>query len=1593
MNFGGLGKSKLKKSNKTEPYAMCYDGKEGEARKTLFKNHTKLGKFIDPKTKKSKQILQISFDNVVWNEGEFKRNPKTNLFKWRAEGFDYVEIETEKLESILQDELFFEVILNGMPRKLFFDWDGKKCGTLISLAEAEELIDCFKLYLCGSHNINIKEIKCLIQVSIDIDDTLFYGKGGFNGVMPHDKTTKIFKSLHFIFNVYTNTHQEAKYIITDFINENTNPYAKLIDLTCYRNMKLMRTIGQRKEGRTDKLEFINYDLCIDKNAPMIQLQLDDLNKLYEKANSFKNNFITAITPTDIFLKPILKPLVKVGVETNYNLVFNINQLEPLKEIIKNLKYDDLHYNPKTRYNCWQYNLNLVINGLLMCGIKWEDILNHEYTQIFLKVSKENSTPNEYNNEVSYNSNVKFITDICEKKQKPPKIKNSKIFTELTLDEQGFIYKCLKKEPHEELVLTNRQINRSVFLDINSGGIDYDSKKMTNLTLYDTKLQTLLTLCDLENEVDKNNNTHTSIIVRGKPPTTPIASEGGEGGEDPPPQESTQFSFQFNEIAKLKEHTFTTQKPTKEFTNWDETKTNINLNAFYSAPVGSRKSSERMDKDIRAILTEPYNNHKILMVCEVITLSEAQEQRFIDIIKSLKLEDFTCYANTDITNQEEFEERQAQLLEGVRHYDKYKRERNLLTNENTKVLITTYDSLDKFKHLKFTHTLLDEYTNIRKRFTRVNDTNINKLQKVNLFFKHLEDSVIKCYDADLMSYDLKLLQKFSKKAFEYYCMREYKQVNNKIVLTNKNAIIKDILQSIAEGKKITISSNTKKEAHRIFDMVCEAMKHDDTFKCVVITGGENGSGGGAKTNTTSKVSNQLKKDLMRDTTLWGNYNVVIYTPTIMTGISFDSKIVFYKHYGFLCSSTTDFTQTAQMLYRVRGCITHTIMLCDTNNNIKSLYNYNEKPKELKRQYYYEMFLVKAQNSTDLKTNEEVNIYETDEFKSKQSILETYEEMADIEERRRKQFYYDLFFTLYKWGSTNLCFDFYDYKGDNAVKYKRKMDDQYTQKNFVAIDEYEDFVEIPYLDILTTTQTEDTQEKDLTPSEIKTITLRKYGYGALIYNNFQDKRITHPLHNAVIYDFITNTSHKNTFNKRKRLNNYKIKSIIYEMVKYCYVGINDFRKIYEAQKCLKETNIFLNFMVNCFVFFKICDLNYGEAENPYNTLMDNFLIEKKGKVSVNDLEKFKNELECLTPFVNYLVNKKLRKDTTLIATITHAFTYFCCDSNIAIDEPTNKAVINYTRQGILIRYEKENVLIEKGTHALQNTDYDDSKNWLDDNLFYESRYGRKIPYGYMPKIKMYNFYTESKENLRLKHYFNTYYNEAYSKKLTDLLNNFCIEQGRSQLKIMSSEAETLWESVVSETHEVVKHIFKDGSPKLNDNEKIKPTNLSNIYITTHARVFDKRQRTLKHGLVEEHYREINPQQILIPINVERIEEEDFKQMSSKYEGKMRIAVNYIVKKGQIYYVDRLVAEAFLDTYRTDMFVNHINMNYADDRAENLIMCEKWDSNAYGDLINTQKKEVKIKTAVVAENRRKEKVKCDICDKEVAYYTLKRHKTTHK
>jgi len=1598
-----------------------------DARKELFKNNTILrdtkdssGKYVLDKEGNRKKTVGVDFKSFKWDK------PKTLLFKNENEpeprhSQTYMEVEISELENIFDYAFLFEVITAGMERKLFFDWDGKGSNISISYNDAEEISNCFKLFLKENYGIN-KEINCCIEGSveknhqasktvgmygvikmeeyksimingeIDENDPILYDENGEQ--KPPILKPLLFKSLHFIFNVYTKTNEEAKQIVNEFLNTHPHPYTegKLIDRSVYSNMKLIRALGQRKNrpDRTDKLQVLNkWDY---EERTIIQHTFYGEKKkeiVKETRKAISDYFITAINKeTDILLEVEFKKITEQETITKHNMNFDIKQLDLLTTHIEKLEYDDLHYNNKTYKDEWRHNLNLIIGTLLACGVKWEDIKTHELIHLFLKISKERSKANEYNNAESFTKNVNFINDLCDKKIQP-KVKSDKFFTILTEEEKAFIYKYLKMDISMPLNVMLRTINNKVFLDINNTDEEYDNKKKSNLVLYDTSKYILLINCKIENKVDINNNTKTVILTK------------------------EQHHFQLDYIASLPKHTFTEQKSI-DFKDWSEVETNTSENSYYEAPVGSRKSSLRMDLDIKAILDENPNN-RIVMICDTINLSKAQEARVKNIIaeKFLVMEDdnkdfieFKKFKDNDgnsmehifIEQNEKRKEKLAEAQSYIKHYLDYEKTHYKLTNENTRILITTYDSLNKYGHLTFTHVLLDEYLNIRKRFTKMSGDNRTLNDRVNEFFNILKKAnCVKCYDADLKKQDLKLLQKYSNKKFVFYKLIEYKQKNNSITLMNYKKQKNEVLKSVMDNKNITISCNTKREAEELFEFLLTAKKD---IKMVIITGGGLNGEGGAKTTEMKKNSKKLKYELVSNTALWENYQVVIYTPTIMTGISFDKEGYFYRHYAFICGATTDYTQTAQMLFRTRNTITHDITVCDINDNINSCYNFNNIKHNIKLEYYYDTMLINIQQK-----NANLPLWKNEEFKQKQTIIKKYEEIDFIEEKQRNQFYYDLFYTLYKWGCDKVKCEFYNFIDETDYEYKRTEEVEYSHKNFITIDNYDEFLMLEFVEKIDRANEKDEDDiKD--PNILKTLRLRKYGYGLLLFNKYKNE----DLFNKVVYDFYTNYSEFKIYDRLKELTYYNLRELIYTMVNKCYVGINDLGELFLKQNKFKEQGTFLNWLVNSFVFFKLCDFHGINAPLKdgmdlcynYETIMNKMLMERSGTIRVCK-NTICEELKPLIPLINLLVNKKIRDNATDNLSITEAFNYFkCFNTRIEQVDKTNMFDISFKRRGNIIRYETKSYYIEKGEHLLTSTDYDDFINWFNDEdpIYYKTNYGRNIKTAYLPKMKMFNYYSESKGvNERLRHFINTYYDEANSKELLEILQKRSKEEFDKQIKITAETAEEIWrnrnkEAIPLPTTSGIGEAIISEEPSgidLKEGEEIKNTNIEGYLISNYGRVFYEGGDTT--------HKEIKTHILQIPYNKERTQE-TFNVMSDKYDDKLSLNVNCVMINQAVYFVEKLVAEAFINTYRNDYFIKHNNNIYTDDRASNLIIIEKWDKSAVSDLFIETEEEKALKTVVneekkkvMKEKRKTEKINCPYCNKDIVKINIAKHKNICK
>ena len=121
-----------------------------------------------------------------------------------------------------------------------------------------------------------------------------------------------------------------------------------------------------------------------------------------------------------------------------------------------------------------------------------------------------------------------------------------------------------------------------------------------------------------------------------------------------------------------------------------------------------------------------------------------------------------------------------------------------------------------------------------------------------------------------------------------------------------------------------------------------------------------------------------KDLLDVNNTWINYDVVIYTPTIEAGVSFDVKNHFNKIYGVLSSGSTSQRAFYEMLSRVRHITDNNVLLLHSNlnlNNVNNYWTYEEVKQGLVAIKSSELNYVYEQKGDNIVKSLALNLYDT------------------------------------------------------------------------------------------------------------------------------------------------------------------------------------------------------------------------------------------------------------------------------------------------------------------------------------------------------------------------------------------------------------------------------------------------------------------------------------------------------------------------------------------------------------------------------------------------------------------------------------------
>lgn len=197
------------------------------------------------------------------------------------------------------------------------------------------------------------------------------------------------------------------------------------------------------------------------------------------------------------------------------------------------------------------------------------------------------------------------------------------------------------------------------------------------------------------------------------------------------------------------------------------------------------------------------------------------------------------------------------------------------------------------------------------------------------FEYLEQLLYKSKNIISLDGDLGDRSKCFLMKFDNYLFLENQHKNNNKTITVYNSREKvddEIFDLLKKKKKIAIASMTSKDATDYKNLISEK------FPNLKI---------GIYISTTDCKS---KKDLKNVIEKWGELDVVIYSPTITAGVSFDLKKYFYKIFGVISCGSCSQRDFFQMLARIRYPESNDITVY--NNGIKGDSDYYFTFEEVK-----------------------------------------------------------------------------------------------------------------------------------------------------------------------------------------------------------------------------------------------------------------------------------------------------------------------------------------------------------------------------------------------------------------------------------------------------------------------------------------------------------------------------------------------------------------------------------------------------------------------------------------------------------------------
>lgn len=1158
-------------------------------------------------------------------------------FRYSKQSKKYAKCAPQKaLELLRKNYSLYETLYQNQTRKMVLDIDNHdKSKAPLSFNDLEIFINDMIKYI--QKVFNIKTIPYTIHLSYEEDQ--------LQSINPY---TQQFYSAHIILNnIATKTSQEQKQLIMDFLTDyedihQTQHYFKqsgYIDYAIYSKSNILRQINQSKtelqDGkwikRPQTLKRV-YKCCLT-------------NELRQSTKPTLNDLFTYITDDTNILtidtieksKNSYEPLQNIQYKTEHNF-------KVFKKQMKAYTVDNYTQNYK-----WKYAVINLLYALYSNGITtYEDILQHELTQQFLQNSRVgvyDTDEMEYKNKTIIQNYLQNNTFLNIKYLYKDYIKP------LSTDEIAFIKKyATELLMMERIVLTHTRINKKDFYKINAEFIYNINYK---ILCYDYHLKT-----------DKEKKQKKLIAQK-------------------------EYCFNFDMLKEdHKQHEDFLKRNTRQIESLSEIQINHNHSYYIKSPVDTGKTYHFLRNIVKDILTND-EDAVILVIADVITLTEKEQSDFKEILLPLGYDENTVYHYQDKTD--------------IDH-----------DWNSVKVIITTYDSYEKVKLKsinKQPYLIFDEFKNILKRTIFIQDkslTNQDKSNKLNQLIKDINAcKAFSLLDADYDNEIHSFLHSHIHKPFNVYSLANHKKPH-KIVIMNEENALKDMKTHILNGKKIAIATTSQKYGKYIKEQL-QVFKQTNP---ILID--KNGA-----TTTEILENKELKTQLIQNTELWKKYNPFINTPTMTCGITFNDKKHFYKTYVYINKHSTDTTQTAQLTHRIRNTQTNEIVVI-----IRNIHNTLNKKEfdindDLKNHTYlrnigaeaYDLF---KNSHTNLETMKLLNILKQthqNDTRLQKTIKDfikrnntAYTQLIKYELVKEYNQYHNFLYeyckTNYDWGVTDFNTKlFYELEED------AKIEDDDLHKSLPAL-EINDFMTAEYLDdeafktasITYKHKTDDTQAyRDF----VKTITCKKYGISKWFYEKHKtelDEKV------MSVYNII-----EDKFNKLKKLkymNSTEHIKYIVEHMKIENNYIKELMKHTSTKTKHKYTKIFNLYC--CCEILNIMGLKYKDLKT---VLSGEFKYEKTAE-NMNKLYVFMSNNEHIITYLNK-VNKSRSKNTDdyarLKTFLTGVFSYMglkCIMGREKVRCVKDKCIL------IQPPINPQNKIIEFRLQLLDNNEEDDKTYYVED-----------------------------------------------------------------------------------------------------------------------------------------------------------------------------------------------------------------------------------------------------------------------------------------